>query len=468
VIKNKYLGTVALSLMFLIISLPIAFAQEINYVLDANGNLVTGDGFYREYNELNQLIRIRESNLSTGKVLEEYVWHPVEERILIKDVYYNNTKNYTVYYVSKEYVVIENQTGNYTEEYIYQDGTLVAQVDTSGNKIAVHPDHEGSSTTFTDAQGNILETTFYSAYGEILSGGKTSRFDYEGKEFDSIVQDYDFGFRKYKPDPPIFTQPDTLIPNVYEPQSLNRYSFELNNPMKHVDPDGKNPIVIVSLGAAIVSAGWYWYSTPIDSQSMSDRLVRGLEHGLNTGVNTALVLGSEFTIAGGALRYAGKSLLKSGLVAGLGFASEDLYSSIIDDTTINGPEFGAGLAATVATSGLGGSQGGRFVSGAGSITKSDIIAAKTSLIQSGIVKISQGLTNLINNMINNYNVANANQASSNQGSTSSSGGGSSSSGGGYIKGKGYVTGDGRTYPTNNPNFVPKPNVPRVCVSGCKK
>ena len=252
--KAKYLGAVALSLMFLIISIPLIHAQEINYVLDANGNLVTGDSFYREYNELNQLIRIREGNLSTGKVLEEYTWHPVEERILIKDVYYNNTKNYTAYYVSKEYVVIENQTGNYTEEYIYQDNVLVAQVDTNGNKIAVHPDHEGSSTTFTNAQGNVLETTFYSAYGEILSGGKTSRFDYEGKEFDSVVQDYDFNFRKYKPDPPIFTQPDTLIQNVYDPQLLNRYSFERNNPYKNVDPDGHqlNPFGVIT-GLSIVT-----------------------------------------------------------------------------------------------------------------------------------------------------------------------------------------------------------------------
>ncbi len=36
------------------------------------GNLITGDSYYREYNELNQLIRIRSGNLSTGPVLEEY------------------------------------------------------------------------------------------------------------------------------------------------------------------------------------------------------------------------------------------------------------------------------------------------------------------------------------------------------------------------------------------------------------
>lgn len=29
-----------------------------------------------------------------------------------------------------------------------------------------------------------------------------------------------------------------MIPNVYDPQSLNRYSFERNNPLKNIDPTG--------------------------------------------------------------------------------------------------------------------------------------------------------------------------------------------------------------------------------------
>jgi hypothetical protein len=41
----------------------------------------------------------------------------------------------------------------------------------------------------------------------------------------------------------MFTQPDSLIQNVYDPQSLNRYSFERNNPYKHTDPTGHTPDV---------------------------------------------------------------------------------------------------------------------------------------------------------------------------------------------------------------------------------
>ena len=101
-------------------------------VYDANGNLVTGDSFYREYNELNQLVRVRQGNISTGNILEEFTWHPTEERVLIKDVFYNNKKNYSVYYVSDEFIRIENSSGNYSEKYVYQDGILIAQV--NGNK----------------------------------------------------------------------------------------------------------------------------------------------------------------------------------------------------------------------------------------------------------------------------------------------------------------------------------------------
>ncbi len=40
-----------------------------------------------------------------------------------------------------------------------------------------------------------------------------------------------------------FVQPDQNIPNIYNPQALNRYSYVLNNPYKYVDPSGNEPIL---------------------------------------------------------------------------------------------------------------------------------------------------------------------------------------------------------------------------------
>ena len=110
------------------------------------------------------------------------------------------------------------------------------------------PDHLGSTSLMTDSSGNAIENTSYEPFGEILSGGDASRYQYEGKEFDSTTGQYDFHFRGYKSEWGKFTQPDTLIQDVYNPQMLNRYSFEINNAWKNIDPDGH----IIPLAAAVL------------------------------------------------------------------------------------------------------------------------------------------------------------------------------------------------------------------------
>ena len=51
---------------------------------DANGNLVTGDGKFRVYNSLNQLVQLYNGTNTSGVLLQEYSYHPAEERILVK------------------------------------------------------------------------------------------------------------------------------------------------------------------------------------------------------------------------------------------------------------------------------------------------------------------------------------------------------------------------------------------------
>src|SRR3989344_2305953 len=218
------------------IAAPIALAEELNLVYDANGNLVSGDGFVREYNGLNQLVRVKNDS---GATLETFVWHPIEERILIKKVYNSsNEVNQRIVYVNENTVKIKNSSGTFYEHYVFQDGVLVAQRDADGNKQFIHSDHEGSNTLITDISGNVVENTFYSPFQEIISGGISSRYDGEGKEFDSATQDYDFHFRKYNPNWGRFTKPDSILPNLYDPQLLNRYAFERNNPYIFVDETG--------------------------------------------------------------------------------------------------------------------------------------------------------------------------------------------------------------------------------------
>ena len=230
----KKLHLVAMFISLLVISLPFCFANELNLVYDNNGNLVTGDGMFREYNSLNQLFKVYNGSSDSGLLLQEYNFHPVEERVLKKVDY---IKNETTYYFSKEFVRVVNESGTYNYTYVYHNGQLVAE-EVNGVKKFYHTDHLGSSSVVTDRSGNVLENTTYEPFGSVVSGGDVASRAYEGKEFDETIGQYDFHFRGYKSDWGMFTQPDTLIQNVYDPQMLNRYSFERNNPYRYTDPTG--------------------------------------------------------------------------------------------------------------------------------------------------------------------------------------------------------------------------------------
>ena len=248
---RNYIRTIAAFMILLIISLPFIFAEEYSRTYDKNGNLVydSQTDIYREYNDLNQLIRTRQNNL-TGTILQEYVWDPLKERIFVKDEFYSNgSLKSSTYYFDDDYIVLQNSSGTYNRTNIYQDGTLIGYEDFDGKKRYVLTDHKGSAHLILNESGDVIEENLFSPFAEPLAGVKENKFSYEAKEFDSLTKDYNFNFRMLSSQgPPILNQPDTLIKNVYDPQSLNRYSFERNNPYRYVDKNGHQVESLALLG----------------------------------------------------------------------------------------------------------------------------------------------------------------------------------------------------------------------------
>lgn len=413
---RNYVRAIAIFLSLLIISLPIIFAEELSRTYDANGNLISDGKYYREYNGLNQLVRVRLGNTSTSPVLEEYRHHPIEERIVTKRVFYNGVYNYTVHYPNENIVIIVNSSGTFYEKYVYQEGILVAQVNTDGQKQAIHSDYEGSNTLITDANGNLIENTFYSPYGEILEGGKSSRFDYEAKEFDSQVEDYDFHFRKYKPEIPIFNQPDTLIQDVYDPQSLNRYSFERNNPLKYTDPTGHDfGLAALFLTVLAIRSAVIWVSAEA----------------------LPYLPGLSVVAQNWIFRKAGKEY--------------------INTVTSETPEFKLEQGTYVPDDAK------RQQRELCKLSNTDCSIKKNELDLNYNQESSQSQTSSADSNLNNNINSQANLANERTNQQTNAINNAISSGGGFVSGVGYVTSGGKVYPTKNKDFVPgtgnKPSSP---------
>lgn len=297
--------------------LPVAHAEELNLVYDANGNLITGDGKYRVYNNFNQLIKVYSGNTSSGDLMEEYIYHPVEERILVKRIYrdtFNDPKEVIVYFNDNYVKHYSNLHGtafindsHYAKDEMGIAGEIVTQEIeltegfTTEATLFYHNDHLGSTSVVTNGSQDLITETFYEPFGGIISGG-TTRYDYEGKEYSSNTEDFDFHFRKYDPHIARFTQPDTLIQNVYDPQSLNRYAFERNNPYKYVDADGHIAIttlvLIATIAAVVISGGVMSYKVATGQATATDVAVfvgLGAVTALTGGIIPAIAAGVELS-----------------------------------------------------------------------------------------------------------------------------------------------------------------------------
>jgi RHS repeat-associated protein len=223
------------------------FTDFASYLYDYAGNLIKDSEYYYQYNSYNQLERVRINNAS-GIVLEQYYYDENGDRA-IKVHYFNSTVNETVYYYG-DYVRVVNASGVFDTVEFYHGDKLIAERKNDSTMLFFHPDHLGSTSLITNSTGGIVEETFYEPFGAVISGGNQSRFDYTGKETDLTDLEY-FGARYYNPQIGKWTQPDALIQNIYDPQSLNRYAFVRNNPYTYVDPDGHKPTVMQSYYNAV-------------------------------------------------------------------------------------------------------------------------------------------------------------------------------------------------------------------------
>ena len=119
----------------------------------------------------------------------------------------------------------------------------------------------GSSARLADSSGTQVKAIWYQPFGAAADeqGDATARYRYTGKQRDDSGLYY-YGARYYDEQLGRFLAADSVLPDVYDPQQLNRFAYVRNNPIKLVDPDGHAAIAAIVLGAFVYS---YFMGTTI-------------------------------------------------------------------------------------------------------------------------------------------------------------------------------------------------------------
>jgi RHS repeat-associated protein len=254
------------------------------YGYDANGNMIsratsTGN-FGMKYDAENRLVEVRKENV----LFAGYVYDGDGNRVLAIDYSLNlNNPDKTVYignyfevFIDAEFTspvppdpcplctykiyipfVIDQspapQSGQIWRSYFYAASKRLAmrvRDNASGTTSGVfwlYGDQLGSTSVSAKADGTPKSSITYKPWGETRSGGLAeTTFHYTGQRQESGLGGADglyfYNARWYDPSIMRWIQPDTVIPDLYNPLDYDRYAYVRNSPVNFNDPSGHCPI----------------------------------------------------------------------------------------------------------------------------------------------------------------------------------------------------------------------------------
>jgi RHS repeat-associated protein len=233
---------------------------------------------------------------------------------------------------------------SFHRDYVYRNGGLLA-AHTPEGLHHFHLDHLGSPRTITGANGTILAKHLYFPFGEEATSPaqdaealKVTGHERDDLDSSGTTRDLDYMHARYfAMHLGRFHSVDALGGVVELPQSWNRYSFVLGNPVKYIDPRGE----FAELGLQALSD----YFKCLESGECANEVIEVTDKfDPLTGVSgyNDLVQGSAFTLGfSGALGGGGRG----GLLPGLNTGGRDpfrlnLYERVVSSLDIDGVEYG--------------------------------------------------------------------------------------------------------------------------------
>ncbi len=164
---------------------------------------------------------------------------------------YPHVYDVTLYWPGPSGAIIDESDayGSSFGRQVWFGGLQVWSEDTNGNGRFLFQDHLGSTRVTASASGTMLDDIDYAPFGAQIANhgsGSTNHYNFTGYESDIDGSNY-ATFRNMDSVHGRFGRPDPYLGSydLNNPQSLNRYSYVLNDPMNWTDPSGLNYISCV-------------------------------------------------------------------------------------------------------------------------------------------------------------------------------------------------------------------------------
>ena len=249
---------------------------------------------------------------------------------------------------------IYEEKGGKTLFHVYAGGQQVCTFETNSllmggtdmNRVGYyyHEDNLNSSSALSSSSGAQQELNVFYPFGRVQTASPQANFQvsrrFTGQVFDSESGLYYFNKRYYDPELGRFTQANTVIQDLANPQSYNRYSYCINDPLRYTDPTGLDYWSDVGgmymgyydAGASLVTGMAHMIAYPINSaqgvgyaathlRATGTAIANGVAADWNSGARgQGKVLGDVFLAAGMAAAPAAElgNLSKINRVASIG------------------------------------------------------------------------------------------------------------------------------------------------------
>ena len=220
------------------------------FTYDANGNMTAGDGRSVTWTSFNMPLTVTEGTISSA-----FVYTGDHNRLQQCVPNCSSPTTTTTYFNDPATGTLENQivSGATTtwQDFLSADGGIVAELSKTGTTTTPYyfnGDHLGSASVLTTSTAAIQERDSYDAWGKrrnpngtdntACSITSTTNRGYTGQEMMDPVCLINLNARIYDPTIARIMSADPSVPNAFDGQSFNRFSYVNNGPLSKIDPTG--------------------------------------------------------------------------------------------------------------------------------------------------------------------------------------------------------------------------------------